>query len=122
MHNIYISLCFIQSAVIGLRTINRAEIKAIEGYLEKLRSDGKHWDKRYFQLEVGQLLYHREQGGKMKYGGTIEVSGNPVTMSQKSPLVIEIGTTDRTWQLRAATEQEARKWYEGLIEHSKASK
>jgi len=106
----------------GLRTIKRAEIKPIDGYLEKLRSDGKHWDKRYFQLEVGQLIYHREQGGKMKYGGTVEVSGCPVTMSQKSPLVIEIGAAERTWQLRATTEQEARKWYEGLIEHSKASK
>ena len=112
----------IQQAVKGLRTINRAEIKPIEGYLEKLRSDGKHWDKRYFQLELGELLYHREQGGKMKFGGKIEVSGNPVTMSQKSPLVIEINTSERAWQLRAATEQDARKWYEGLIEHSKASK
>ena len=58
----------------------------------------------------------------MKYGGTIEVSGNPVTMSQKSPLVIEISTAERTWQLKAANEQDARKWYERLIEHSKASK
>ena len=106
----------------GLRTINRAEIKPIEGNLEKLRSDGKHWDKRYFQLELGQLIYHREQGGKLKYGGTVEVSGSPVTMSTKSPLVIEIGTAERTWQLRAASEQDARKWYEGLIEHSKVSK
>lgn len=58
----------------------------------------------------------------MKYGGIVEVSGCPVTMSQKSPLVIEIGTSERTWQLRAASEQDARKWYEKLIEHSKASK
>lgn len=106
----------------GLKTIKRAEIKPVDGYLEKLRTDGKHWDKRYFELELGQLIYQKEQGGKMKYGGTIGVSGCPVTMSQKSPLVIEIETAERTWQLRASSEQDARKWYEGLIEHSKASK
>lgn len=113
---------FLQKATEGLKTIKRAEIKPVEGYLEKLRTDGKHWDKRYFQLELGQLIYQKEQGGKMKYCGTIGVSGCPVTMSQKSPLVIEIETAERTWQLRASSEQDARKWYEGLIEHSKASK
>ena len=118
-----LSCCFLlQKAVQGLKTLKRAELKPLDGYLEKLRSDGKHWDKRYFQLELSQLIYHSDKGGKLKYGGTVEVSGCPVTMSPISALIIHIKAADRTWQLKAISEQEARKWYKALIEHSKVTK
>ena len=122
VNNLTLTYLLLQKAVQGLKTLKRAEIKSIEGYLEKLRTDGKHWDKRFFQLELSQLIYHTDKGGKLKYGGTVDVSGCPVTMSPKSALIIQVEAADRMWQLKAISEQEARKWYEALIEHSKVSK
>lgn len=83
-----------------------------QGTLQKL-SGGKHqqpkWDVRHFELdESGQLHYFKKAEGKVI--NSIYVRGAPVSISDEDNHEIKIETEERTFVLKAETEQEALLW------------
>ena len=87
-----------------------------EGYLEKRSRDGKRWDRRYFELERGQLHYYRGKG--QKYGDTIRIYGSDsIYLSFEDLKVIVVETESRTWYFRAETAGQASEWLNALKLH-----
>ena len=91
-----------------------------EGYLEKRTRDGRKWNRRYFELERGQLHYYQDQG--RKYGDTIRLyRGIPLVTDETDARVFTIGTEGRTWVFRAETLQLALEWVTSLRAHCQAA-
>ena len=92
---------------------------AKDGYLVKKARDkkfaGREWNKRYFQLEMGQLHYSESKGVKNKIRGTIELAGLGITL--ESPQLIKVHSQPALF-LKAEGEQEASEWLDALLKHS----
>lgn len=92
---------------------------AKDGYLVKKARDkklaGREWNKRYFQLEMGQLYYSESKGSKNKIRDTIELVGLEITL--ESPQIVKIHSKPALF-LKAENEQEASEWLAALLKHS----
>ena len=117
-----LSLSLSQDAITALKvasTARREPPKSKNGFLFKKARDkkfyGADWNKRYFQLEMGQLHFSDGKGHKHKLSDSIAVAGIPV--SKESALVIKVNSTPILY-LRAATEDEANEWLKVLKQHS----
>ena len=91
-----------------------------QGTLQKL-SGGKHkqpkWDVRHFELDnSGQLHYFRKADGKVV--NSIYLRGAPVSISDDDKREIKIETEERTFFLKAETEEEALVWKNDLATYS----
>ena len=118
---------FIQFAFGGINkkrggTVRKVNPVPKEGFLMKKARDkkflGPDWQKRFFQLEMGQLHFSEGKGTKNKLSDTITVQGLKITINAKDPLIIEIDSSPPLL-LKASNETEARLWYQSLLEHGK---
>ena len=100
-------------------TSRREPPKAKDGFLLKRARDkkflGSEWNKRYFQLEMGQLHFSDGKGAKHKLSDSIEVAGVPI--SRESPVIIKVESTPALF-LKTTSEDEANEWLKILKQHS----
>lgn len=103
------------------RSLSRRAVPppAKDGYLVKKARDkkrtGREWNKRYFQLEMGQLHYSESKGAKNKIRDTIELVGLEIT--QEEPQIVKVHSKPPL-VLKAENEQEASEWLDALCKHS----
>lgn len=79
---------------------------------------GSEWQKRYFQLEMGQLHFSDGKGQKNKLSDSIMLHGIPIAQSLDDPLIIEIHATPILY-IKASSVAETQQWYKTLLEHQK---
>lgn len=79
---------------------------------------GPEWQKRLFQLEMGQLHFSEGKSLKNKISDTIELQGIEIILSKDDPCIIEVHSIPVLY-LKAANETEAHVWFESLSEHQK---
>lgn len=91
-----------------------------QGTLQKL-SGGKHkqpkWDVRHFELDdSGQLHYFKKAEGKVV--NSIYLRGAPVSISDEDKREVKIETEERTFFLKAETEEEALLWKNDIAKYT----
>lgn len=93
-----------------------------EGFLMKKAREkkllGSEWQKRYFQLEMGQLHFSDSKGNKNKLSDSITLQGIAIVQNLDDPLLIEIHAKPILY-IKASTVPEAQEWYKTLLEHQK---
>lgn len=91
-----------------------------QGTLQKL-SGGKHkqpkWDVRHFELDdSGHLHYFKKADGKVI--NSIYLRGAPVSISDEDKREIKIQTEERTYALKAESEEEAIVWKNDIAKYT----
>lgn len=88
-----------------------------DGILEKRTKDGRKWQKKYFELERGQLHYYEGKGGK--YSDTIKLQDVPIEIDPADPKILIIKSEHRFFYLRADSTASASDWFSAMKSHSK---
>ncbi|RYH16688.1 hypothetical protein EON65_29650 [archaeon] len=103
------------------RFSTRVENNQILGYLHK-KSSGGEWQKRFFETSGGYLTYYKTHhmtkllaAIAVPQVGAIRRVG-PVEDQRSAGVVFSIDLKDRTYMLRASTEEEAQTWIEFLTD------
>lgn len=87
--------------------------------MEKRTKDGRKWQKKYFELERGQLHYYEARGRGQKYSDTIRLHELPIEIDPTDPKVITIRAEGRVFNFRAESATSASAWFSALRSHSK---
>lgn len=103
-------------------TVKKVPPPSKNGFLMKKAREkrllGSEWQKRYFQLEMGQLHFSDGKGQKNKLSDSIMLHGIPIAQSLDDPLIIEIHATPILY-IKASSVAETQQWYKTLLEHQK---
>lgn len=103
------------------RSLSRRAVPppAKDGYLHKKAREkkiaGRDWNRRYFQLEMGQLHFSDNKASRNKINDTVELMGRAITLEE--PRLIKIHSNPALI-LKADNELEASEWLAALLKHS----
>jgi len=89
---------------------NRPQVKVMGGWMEKAGQKNTAWKTRWFELVDHDTLTYTTQPGK-KPKGVIDLHFcQRVMASHDSPVLLELATCERQYQLRCDTAQERNDW------------
>ncbi len=93
---------------------NKPAVKVKGGWMDKAGEKNTAWKRRWFELvDHDTLTYTSEPGGKPK--GAIDLHlCQRVRAHPESPLLLEVASAERQFQLRCDTEKERQEWL-GLL-------
>jgi hypothetical protein len=89
---------------------NKPAVKVKGGWMDKAGEKNTAWKRRWFELvDHDTLTYTSEPGGKPK--GAIDLHlCQRVRANPESPLLLEVASAERQFQLRCDTEKERQDW------------
>jgi hypothetical protein len=89
---------------------NKPAVKVKGGWMDKAGEKNTAWKRRWFELvDHDTLTYTSEPGGKAK--GAIDLHlCQRVRANPESPLLLEVASAERQFQLRCDTAQERQDW------------